>query len=113
MPREMSDAFPEAAWIVCRSDEQEAMVRRYNAGFTDSQPDETGYIEPDDVYRHAMDSIKQIRCNCNAVEVWPRQLVEGNWQPLIEMVERAGKSWDQEKVDLFADIETYKLNLPK
>lgn len=114
MPLEISTAFPEAKWILCRSNKADVMLRRAIHGFTKSKINDDASVNSDEVYRLAILAIEQIKENIhNHIEMWPEREVGGEWVALRKIIEDYGGTWDQCRIDDFADTITFNRTMLK
>jgi hypothetical protein len=103
MPREMSEAFPEAKWVFVRRDAQGAMRSRYAKRYTHAKPDSNGHIEVDDIYRMAMESMDQIKDHVGGFNFSPNDVINGNIKALESLSEYVGGVIDKASIDEWVD----------
>lgn len=89
-------AFPDAKWIIVRRDKDDIISSCMKTGFMSAFHTREGWAKWVDFHLARFDEMKE---NCSYVyEIYPQQIINGNFESIKTLINILGLSWDKEKV---------------
>ncbi len=92
-------AFPEARWIIVRRRAKEIVNSCMRTGFMRGHQDEKGWMNW--VQVHIKRFNEMLNADLDLREVWPQEMIDGEFNEIRSVVEWLGLEWQEEKVKGF------------
>jgi hypothetical protein len=93
------NAFPDAKWVLIRRRGKEIVNSCMRTGFMrafDKPEDWQGWVN-----KHINRFNEMLHSNLNLREVWPQEMIDGQFDEIKSVIEWLGLEWDEEKVREF------------
>lgn len=101
----IAQGFPNATWIIVRRDQREIARSCLRTPFMKRYDNEEDWIEHwVKVHEARFESIKQ---NCRAIEIWPEEMVQGNYDSIRKVVRWLGLDWPESEIEEFINPEMF------
>lgn len=99
-------AFPNAKWVVVRRRDEDIISSCLNTGFMrayDSRAGWQGWVD------HHKECFKEMHeAGLDVKEVWPEQMVYGDYSRIHEIIQWLGLDWQDEQIKQFIEPKLYK-----
>jgi hypothetical protein len=90
------NAFPRAKWIIVRRRDEDIINSCMKTGFMSKHNTVKGWQSWVDVHKKRFIEMKENGLNVR--EVWPEEMVNGNFTSIMKIVQEMGLTWNKDKI---------------
>jgi len=108
--KQFNDIFPKAKWVIVRRDNEEIIDSCFRTDFMQGFKTKGGWQTW--INRH-QDRFKEILDNCDAMEIWPKEFIDGCKTPngdissVCGLIDWLGLKWDEDFVREFVNPKVW------